>query len=471
MRHLLVFLFAVLAAAPAGAEDWTRFRGANGTGTSGAPGYPGSLAKDRNTVWRTPVRPGKSSPVLTEKYIFLTAYQDGKLYTQCFDRGTGKLRWERTVDRVHHLMTNRLNQPAAVTPVTDGENVIVFFNDFGMVSYDGKGKQRWAAPMGPFNNIMGLGASPILAGEYVILVADQVEGSFIAALDRRNGEMRWNMPREEGEGWGTPLYYDPAGRAPYVITASRGQLGSYAPGSGKRLTTLRGLPTTVVGSPVIEDGVLYVQGYGSEEPAPFSQRLDKLDKNKDGRLTADEYGDEAFLAGIARYVGNRDGILTEDEWNLKQKDVLGPNCLVAYKLEYDAKGVLAPRELWRYSRSFTGVIPTPLVYQGVLYFVKNGGILTSIDTRTGEVLKTGRVTGALGGYSSSPVAADGKIYIASEDGNVAVVKAGGEWEILSVENFGESVYATPALSDGDIYLRTEEALYRMSAKSPGNPTK
>ena len=151
--------------------------------------------------------------------------------------------------------------------------------------------------------------------------------------------------------------------------------------------------------------------------------------------------------------------------NEKQKEVIGPNCMVAYRLEYDAKGAIAPKELWRYEKSFSSVIPTPLVYQGVIYFVKNGGILTALDIKTGAVLKTGRVTGALGGYSSSPVAADGKIYLASEDGNVAVLRAGADWEVLATANIGEACYATPALSAGDVYLRTDEALYRFRAQA------
>jgi len=458
MRTAICAVFLALAALPG--EDWTRFRGPNGAGVTPGSGYPERLDPKANLAWRTPARPGKSSPVLTKKHLFLTGIDGGKLYTQCFDRESGKLLWERSVEKTSALLANRLNQPAAISPVTDGENVYVFFKDYGFVAYDTAGKLLWKTPMGPFTTTMGLGASPILIGDLLVLLADQVEGSFIAAVDKKKGELRWKKDREEGEGWGTPLHH-----APYLLTASRGQFGSYDPATGKRLTTLRGLPTTVVGSPVIDNGVLYVQGYGSDEPAPFSQRLEKLDKNKDGKLSKDEYGDEAFLAGIAKYVGNRDMVIEEAEWDAKQKEVMGPNCLVAYRLEpaADGKGI-APRELWRYNKSFTGVIPTPLVYDGVIYFVKNGGILTALDARTGEARKTGRVTGALGGYSSSPVAADGKIYVASEDGNAAVVRAGAEWEVLSTTPLGEPVYATPALSDGDVYLRTEEALYRFRGK-------
>lgn len=460
MRPNRLTLFILLVCSVAPGEDWTRFRGPNGSGVATGTGYPNQIRKDTETVWRTPVRAGKSSPVLTKRHVFLTGFDSGKLFTQCFDRQSGKLLWERSVDKVHELLANRLNHPAAITPVTDGENLYVFFKDYGFVSYDASGNLRWKTPMGPFVTTMGLGAAPVLAGPNVVVVADQVEGSFIAAVDRKNGELRWKTDREEGEGWGTPLYHDPASLTPFIVTTGRGQFGSYTVNDGKRVSSLRGLPTTVVGSPVIDGGVLYVQGYGSEAPAPFGQRLDKLDKNRDGQLSKDEYLDDPFLAGIAKYVGNRDLVITEAEWNEKQKEIIGPNCLVAYQLEYDARGVLTPREIWRYEKSFTGVIPTPLVYQGVLYFVKNGGILTSLDAKTGAVLKTARVPGALGGYSSSPVAADGKIFLASEDGNVAVVRAGRDWEVISVNNIGESCYATPALADGDLYVRTDEALYK-----------
>ncbi len=442
-------------------EEWTRFRGPNGSGVGSGTGYPGELKKE-SAAWRVPVRPGKSSPVLTDKHIFLTSADGSKLYTQCLERATGKLLWERSLDKPRSPIANRLNHDAAVTPVTDGQNVYAFFKDFGFVSYDAAGKQRWVLPMGPFASSMGLGTSPILAGNLLVLVSDLVEGSFIAALDPKNGEMRWKVNREEAEAWGSPLLFATKGR-PQILTAARGQLGTHRIADGKRLLTLRGLPTAVVGSPVLDGNTVYVFGYGNEGPAPFSDRLNRLDTNKDGKLSPEEYGVEPFLTGIAKYVGNRDGIISEDEWLEKQKEIIGPNHLGAYRIEGEGE-TLTARELWRYEKSFTGVIPSLVLYQGVVYFVKNGGILTSLDAASGAPLKTGRVEGALGGYSSSPVAADGKLYLASEDGNVAVLKAGKEWAVQSVADFGEPVYATPALSQGDVFLRTDAALYRFKGR-------
>src|SRR5713101_4249399 len=198
----LVLVTAAAAFSPGvSAEEWSRFRGPNGSGVSHDTGFPTEFGKEKNLLWRTPVRPGKSSPILTLRHVFLTAFEDGKLYTQCFDRRTGKLIWERSVVRPRNESANALNHPAAITAVTDGENVYSFFKDYGLISYDPNGNVRWKVPLGPFSNAMGHSSCPIIAGGNVVLVIDQMLDSYIAAFDRRNGETRWKTSREEMEGW------------------------------------------------------------------------------------------------------------------------------------------------------------------------------------------------------------------------------------------------------------------------------
>jgi len=192
-RHPLQIVLCLLVSA-ACAEEWTRFRGPNGSGVSIDTGFPTDFGKQKNLLWRTAVRPGKSSPVLTRNRIFLTAFENGKLFTQCFDRETGKLWWERSVDRLRVESTEPLNHPAAITPVTDGENIYSFFMDYGLISYDPEGNIRWKVPLGPFSNSMGHSSSPILAGYNIILVIDQTLDSYIAAFDRRNGQICWKTP-------------------------------------------------------------------------------------------------------------------------------------------------------------------------------------------------------------------------------------------------------------------------------------
>ncbi|MBI4905927.1 MAG: DUF1254 domain-containing protein [Acidobacteria bacterium] len=433
---------------------WTRFRGPNGSGIAADTGYPVTFSKTQNLEWRTPVRPGKASPVLTARHIFLTAADKRKLYTMCYDRTTGKLLWERAIDQPRTEIANKLNHEAAASPVTDGENVYVFFKDYGFVSYDPAGNLRWRAPFDPFANTMGLGASPILAGDSVVLLADQWEGSFIAALDLRTGEMRWKTAREESESWGTPLLFEKPGDPLRIITVARGYFGLHNAADGRRTASLNGLATTIVGSPILDGDTVYVFGYGGDSASPFSTRLTRFDKNKDGRITLDEYTNDPIMASIGKNGGNRDGVVTEDEWDAWQRKVLGPNRLTALRIE---NGQV--RELWRQDKNFSNVIPTALSYNKTLFIARNGGIFTAHDTTTGDIIKQARIDGAPGGYSSSPVAAEGRIYIGSEEGKIAVLKAQGQWEVIAVNDLGESIFATPALSNGVIYLRTEEALY------------
>ena len=186
------------------------------------------------------------------RHIFLTAFDKGKLFTQCFDRVTGKLLWERWVERPRVESTEASNHPAAITAVTDGENVYSFFMDYGLISYDPEGNIRWKAPLGPFSNSMGHSSSPIIAGDNIILVIDQALDSYIAAFDRRSGRMCWKTPRKEIDGWATPLLYQPAGTAPVVLTASSGQLGAHLVDNGKRIWSRAGLSPVIVASPTLE---------------------------------------------------------------------------------------------------------------------------------------------------------------------------------------------------------------------------
>ena len=471
--HVISSLSLILLALrlSANAEDWTRFRGPNGSGISGALGFPIQFGKDKNSAWRVPVRLGKSSPVLTPRHVFLTGFEKEKLYTQCFERNSGKLVWERALDRPRRHDENALNEPAANTPVTDGENVYAFFKDYGLISYDAAGNVRWQVPLGPFFNTMGLAASPIVGNDVIVLQVDQVRGSYIAAFDQRNGELRWKTARPELESWATPLLYDSTNRKPLILTAGWGQFGAHLLETGKRVGNGVGLPPAIVASPVLEGDKIFVFGYGADAVDPFSDVLKQLDKNHDGQLTADEYGDNALLIGIAKLGGNGDGIVTKDEWDAKLQGLKGPSGLWAFRLESPGESSsdvsLNLHELWRYKKDFTGVIPSPLLYKGVLYVVRNGGILTALDERTGRVLKMGRMEGALAGYSASPVAAEDKVFLVSEDGKVVVVQAGKQWNVLAVNDIGESCFATPALSEGEIYLRTDEALYRFDTHARG----
>jgi outer membrane protein assembly factor BamB len=459
----LSVLLAVGATVSLQAEEWSRFRGPNGAGIVADTGYPTEFGPGRNLKWRSAVRPGKSSPVLSRRHVFLTAFDQGALYTQCFDRETGRLVWERSESPARHEDAHVLNEPSAATPVTDGKNVYVFFRDLGVVSYDAAGVVRWKKTMGPFTNRFGAVASPIIAGTSLILVLDQLERSSIVALSLATGAVQWETRRHEEDAWATPVVYAPPGRPAQIVTAGTGAFGGHAVEGGARLWTHAGMAPAMVASPVVVGDTVVGFGYGYDSAPSFADGLKRNDKDGDGRLSLAECGDSAILIGIARYGGNRDGFIVEAEWVAGYGEWVAPSSLVAVTLSQDAGGRVIARELWRYAKSFVAVVPSPLVLDGLIYTIKNGGILTVLSADTGEVVRTGRV-GTPASYSASPVATGGRIYFANEDGVVAVVRAGKEWELVAANDLGEPIFATPALSAGRIYVRGQKTLFSFGAE-------
>lgn len=457
----LSFLLAVGGTVSAHAEEWSRFRGPNGTGIVPDAGYPTEFGPGRNLKWRAAVRPGKSSPVLSRRHVFVTAFDEGVLYTQCFDRETGRLVWERSASPARRETAHVLNEPSAATPVSDGENVYVFFRDLGVVSYDATGAVRWTKAMGPFANRMGAVASPIIAGTSLVLVLDQFEGSSIVALSLATGAVEWQVARTEFDAWSTPALYAPPGQPAQIVTAGGGSFGGHAVTTGARIWTHAGMAPAMVASPVVTGDTVVGFGYGYDETPPFAEALKRSDTDGDGRLSIAECGSSAWLIGIARYHGNRDGFIVEPEWITAHAQVVAPSSLVAVSLSRDAAGGVSARELWRYAKSFVAVVPSPLVLDGLVYTIKNGGILTVLRADTGEVMKIGRV-GPPASYSASPIATGGRIYFANEDGIVAVVRAGKDWELIGVNDLDEPIFATPALSGGRIYIRAQTSLFSFS---------
>ena len=457
--RLALWTLAVLAAVPCHAEEWSRFRGPNGSGLAGDSGYPIEFDKTKNLVWRTAVRKGKSSPVLTERHVFLTAHEEGRLYTQCFDRSTGELVWERFEPRTRSEIAHELNDPAANSPVTGGENVYVFFRDFGLLAYGPEGGVRWRVPLGPFTNSMGHAASLILSGESVILLADQEEDAYIASYRSSNGELNWKQSRGALFGWATPVLYQPQGSELQIVTATSSQLNEHSAATGGSLWVFAGTSPAVIPSPLVAGDTVYSFGYGIQT-APLFSTQSKYDKNEDGQISPEEYGDVALLVMVGKHYGEANEFVTQEAWDKFFRFADKPSALVAVRLNPET---MEPRELWRYERNFVGVVPSPILVDGILYVVKNGGILTAFDAETGEVIKAGRVNGAIDPYSASPVSADGRLYFATEAGNVAVVEAGRDWSVETVNSLGEPIFAAPALSRRRIYVRTEAALYSFGA--------
>src|SRR6185436_2766089 len=270
-------LIVAASIASTAAEDWTQFRGPNGSGVSATSGLPTEFGPAKNVVWKTTLPPGHSSPVLAPTRIFITAHTadktNYKLQVFCLDRQTGKILWQRDVPRNHSGRLQLVNGPASPSPVTDGENVYVFFQEFGLISYDAKGNERWKLPLGPFNMFYGFGASPILVDDKVILPVDQDNpSSYLIAVDKNTGKLRWKVDRPVViSGYSTPIVYQPKQGPKQILIPESFQLSAYSVQDGKRVWWVRGLACEMKSIASQDGEYLYINGWGFPQNQPGQQ--------------------------------------------------------------------------------------------------------------------------------------------------------------------------------------------------------
>ena len=460
---LCLMLTASLTAGP---PDWSRFRGPNGSGLSDATRIPTEFGPDKNLIWRLSLPQGHSSPILFEDRIYLTAFRGDRLVTLAIDRHAGRILWERSAPEVKTRVIDKRNNAASPSPAVEADGVYVFFPDYGLIAYDAAGNELWNRPLGPFNNIYGMGASPVIAGNLLVLACDQSLGSYIVALDKRTGKQVWKVDRLEAKsGHSTPiLWRGPDGRDQILLPGSF-LLTSYDAATGKKLWWVGGLSFEMKSTPVIGGDTIYVNGYGApvNDPGnkisvpPADEIWKTADANGDGVIAKTEFPTftRPFWFDVADLDTN--GSLNQDEWAYYRAALDSENGMLAIRL--GGSGDMTDKAIrWKYQRSVPQ-LPSPLLYQRVLYMVNDNGIVTTIDPETGALIKQGRLTGAPGAVFASPVAADGHVFFTTEAGAVVVVLPGGDLTVKSVNRLNEEAYATPAIADGRIYVRTTQALY------------
>jgi len=433
-------------------QDWAEFRGANRSGTSTATGLPVHFDPRTNVAWTADVPMGRSSPIVKGNRLFFTAADRGSLMLFAYDVRTGKRLWRFSIERSRRNEIDDLrNDPASPTPATDGEAVYVFFHDFGLLAVSLDGKELWKLALGPFPNNYGMASSPIVHGETVFLQCDQLLGSFIVAADKRTGKVRWRTSRPSVlEGWTTPLVLPETGE---LVALSSNGVETFDVETGKARWLLPANNGIMIPMPITDGKRLFATIRGSDEPVfpTWVETVKELDADKDGKLSPEEISKRYNIGSFGIADTNRDGYIVEEEWNRFRNRGVGEFGITAIRLK--DKTVM-----WRYKRSLP-YVPSPVLYQDVLYSVRSGGIVTAIDAETGRLLKEGRVQDAPGDYFASPVAADGMIYLASFEGKVSVLKAAREWEILAVKDLGDNISASPTIADGAILIRTHSRLY------------
>jgi len=442
------------------AADWSGFRGPNGSGVSEGRNLPVEFGPNKNVLWKVAIPRGASSPVLVQDRVLLTAADGKKRLVICLDSGIGKRLWEQNIEVTAPHHRHPLNDPASPTPLTDGSSVYAFFPEYGLVAYDLSGTEKWKLALGPFVSLHGISASPVLAGDKLILLIDQARGSFVAAFRRKDGHQEWRTERPDAAGgYSTPVVYSAPGAVPQVVVSSPRELASYSAETGEKLWWVGRMGEQPQTSPILWHDTIFAVGTGGAETWEGDEVFRQLDVNGDGFVDAKEFPKSWGPITNAVLDGNGDGKLSLAEWKGFGARIHGggPSALVAVGL--DGRGdVTETRVRWRFSRALPD-LASPLVYEDVLYLVKGGGVMTALDPRTGRIIKQGRLSGAAEGIFSSPVAADGKIYVTSASGKITVLKAGPDWTTLAVNDLDEECYASPAIADGRIYIRTMHSVY------------
>ncbi len=418
----IIVAATVVLSSFAGAADWPQFRGTNSSGIGdGKP--PVEFDPNQNVLWKTPVGSGLSSPVISRGRVFLTEFDRAtkQLATLCIDQRTGKILWRRTLAPGEIEKVHQIGSPAAPTPATDGERVYVYFGSYGLLSYDYEGKLLWERRLPIPQNIYGAVASPIVAGELVVL-NHQGKDAYLLGVNRRDGKTVWKTDRSQFQyGWSTPVYWRHDGIDEILVLGGdfgpNQRLIAYNPADGAERWWVAGLPPCGKSTPVIGGGMVFL--------AAPDIIMDVEAEQRNPERAAQIYANNASRVMAIRPGGKSEVNQTHVAWS-------------------EHKG--------------TPGVPSPLYYNGRIYTFLNGGIVFSRVATTGELVYSGR-TGAMGYYYSSPVAADNRIYVASEDGVVTVLDGGEELKVLARNKLDGQILATPAIVDGKIYVRTEDHLY------------
>ena len=453
---------------------WPQFRGPNGSGVADDQKPPVELGPDKNVKWKVAVPSGLSSPIIAGDKLVITAFDNEKLYTIAYTRKDGKEAWrqEAGAKKLEPYIKTE-GSPAASTSATDGRHIVSYFGSCGLICYDLTGKQLWRGELPPASvaGDFGSGVSPIIADNLVVLARDETKDPKIIALDAKTGEKKWETKRQSMTSYSTPVVWDtPSGKE--VVVAGHARMNAYDLKSGAEKWVFKGIPSGCCASPVTANGNLFFAGFspgGAEDKEmqmpPYDSMLNKLDKDQDGAISREE-GEQAFQGFFDNQDHNKDGKVSRDEWEAILKFMSeGKNVALAMKPGGSGDVTDSQVVLWKKTKGVP-YIPTAIVYRGQYVMIKDGGIVTAYDAKTGDEVYQERIP-AGGKYYASPVAANGNIYFTTLDGGVVtVLKAGAAKPEVVATNpkLGERTAATPASADDTLLIRTEKHLYAFTTK-------
>ena len=445
------------------AAVWPQFRGPNCSGISESDKPPVEFGPTTNLLWKSALPAGMSSPCIWNDRIFLTGFADTKLSTLCLRRSDGQVLWRQIAPAEQIEEVNPDSSPASSTPATDGERVYSYFGSCGLIAYDLDGREVWRKPLPLVISLNGSGTSPVLMDGMVIVNRDQEEGkSSLLAVDARTGKTVWETSRPKFvSSYTTPILWQRGEMKDVVVAGSLSVVG-YSLKDGKEQWSANGLEAiSVCPTPVIGDGQLYAasRSMGGMKLPGFASQLKEMDKNDDKKVSFDEgkgmMGSKPVFNAIDE---NKDGFIVESEWD-SSVAMMSKGDWGIFAVRAPGSGdVTGTHVAWKAKRG-AATVPSPLFYQGRLYLIQDGGRLTCYRAKTGEPIYEQERLEIEGAYWASPVAANGKIYLATTRGNIAVIEAGDKAKVLARNKLGERINATPAIADDKLYVRTASHLW------------
>lgn len=461
-------------------EGWIRFRGPNGSGItkdSAERIFPADLGASGSLQWKVAAPPGHSSPIVVGDMIFITGNEPGKLLTLCYDRRSGALRWKQEV-AVTVLENVYTHGPSTPTPVSDGKHLFSVFGSFGILAYDLEGRELWRQEREVQKNLYGSASSPIILDDKLIVFSGNETVSLLQAIEPATGKVLWERKRGgPASSWSTPVLLQSA-QEPALLIYEPTFLRAVSLNDGTDIWLVPHLAEEPVTTPQQLGDLIFTTATDKPEDMTlgvltFEALLAECDANGDGGIDAIEAGKNRSVVADAEAdsKGNyplrlfmrmldadKSGTISSTEWPAMQQwanswndDFYG---LIA--LRVGADGLSSPAFAWSHP-SGAPECPSPIVVADKVYMVRNGGIVTCVDARDGSLVYKERLGGG-GNFYASPVSAADKIYLASQKGLVTVLAAHGEPKAVSSYDFSEPIWATPALSDGQIIIRGEKSL-------------
>ena len=452
------------------AEDWPQFRGHNGTSISVGKSPPVAFSAEKNLLWRARLGDGVAAPIITNGRVFSTAMVgEQQLGVFCHDGATGRQLWKTDIATGPLPRITPPNSHASSTPATDGTRIYIYVSTIGLLALDAaNGREAWRHPLLKPAYLMDWGAagSPIVHAGLVIFCQDDDLNPYVIAVDSGTGKLRWKTPRPDMlAGYALPGLCDSGTRTDLIVAGS-GKLKGYDPATGRELWTCNTLVRTIMTSPVVHEGVIYiaVQSYGDATRTLKFALLEWLDTNQDGKLARAEMPKE-FLERFDASDKNKNGVIDSDEIDTAFQhpgNLAGGGNIIQAIRGGGSGDVTKTHVLWNLDHKTPSNLSSPLLYNQRLYLVKSGGLSSCYDAKSGKTLWERTRLGNFGDYYASPVAAGGKVYLAGRNGFVVVLQDGPELKLLGKNDVGEEIIATPAIADGRLFIRSRESLFCFS---------